>query len=151
MADITRWNPFFRFMRNVFDDDRGLPAHPYHHHHHHVFLRDDIDFAPSLDLKQDEKGVEITVDLPGMEKKDVEISVEDGMLVISGEKEETKREELEGYIHAERSYGRFERSVHLPEGVEEDKLKAELKNGVLKLTAPVRSVAKPAGKKVAIT
>ena len=145
MADLIRWRPFHSLMRDFFND-----ISPTFHNHHHIHQRDDIDFVPSLDLRQDEKGIEVTVDIPGMEKKNIDMFVEDDILVIRGEKEENKRGEAEGYIHTERSYGRFERRVYLPKGVEEDNLKAELKNGVLKLTAPVKTVSKPAGKKIAI-
>lgn len=83
------------------------------------------------------------VSLPGIEPKEVQISVKGNLLTISGERRaETKTKDAE-YFHEEFAYGEFERTVELPEGVNTEKLNAEYVNGVLEITAPVAAVALP--------
>jgi HSP20 family protein len=96
----------------------------------------EIELAPRMDMRDTKDGVEITVELPGMGKDDVKIAVEDDVLTISGEKRTEKETKEEDYRFSERTYGAFSRSVALPRGVDPDKIKASMKDGVLKLVAP---------------
>ncbi|MFA9200774.1 MAG: Hsp20/alpha crystallin family protein, partial [Cypionkella sp.] len=102
--------------------------------------------APALDLHADEKRVEITAELPGVREQDINITVENGMLTLSGEKRSERNDET-GY--SERSYGRFERSIALPSDVDEDRATADFRDGVLRVSIP-RSEAKSRGKRIAI-
>jgi HSP20 family protein len=88
---------------------------------------------PSLDIKETKDELVVTADLPGMEKKDIHVEVENGMLSISGERHEEKEGGEGEWRHSERSWGSFSRSVSLPAHVKEDKVKAEYKDGVLKI------------------
>jgi HSP20 family protein len=89
---------------------------------------------PNLELGETEKEVRITAELPGLEEKDVEITVEEGVLTLRGEKKSEVEDKDRGYT--ERSYGRFERRIGLPHGIERDEASATFKNGVLTVTLP---------------
>jgi HSP20 family protein len=91
---------------------------------------------PSVDLAETENEIEITAELPGLEEKDVEIHVADNVLTIKGEKKAEKEQTEKNYRMYERSYGSFLRRIELPNGVNADKIKASLANGVLKVTIP---------------
>ena len=100
-------------------------------------------WTPPLDLYEDKENFVIKTELPGVNKEDVSVSIQDGCLNISGErKSETKREDTEVH-HTERFFGRFQRTVTLPAAVASDKVKAQYKDGVLTITLPKTEEAKP--------
>ena len=89
---------------------------------------------PAINIKETEKDFEVEMAAPGLTKNDFKITLEDGVLTISSEKEEKTEEKEDGYFHKEFSYKSFERSLSLPETVDESKdVKAEYHDGVLKL------------------
>lgn len=96
---------------------------------------------PSMDISETDKAIEIMAELPGLEKKDVELNVADNLLTIRGEKKNEREEKNKDYHLVERSYGSFSRSVELPAGVKVEDISAEIANGVLTVT-----VQKPAPK-----
>jgi HSP20 family protein len=103
---------------------------------------------PSIDVTETDKEIEITAELPGLERKDVDISIEDDLLTIRGEKKvETKQEDQGGkdknYHVSERSYGMFYRVIQLPPGVDPSSIQAVMSKGVLKLTIPKPAKAEP--------
>jgi HSP20 family protein len=87
--------------------------------------------------------VVIRVDLPGVEPKDVEVTVSGDTLTIRGKRERTHEEQGRDYLHREVSYGSFERSITLPAGIDPDQIKAAYKDGVLELTAPAPKELSP--------
>jgi len=91
---------------------------------------------PSTDLTETDKEIEITAELPGLEEKDVQISLADNRLTIRGEKKAEKEQSDKNYRMIERSYGSFERTVELPEGVNPDDVKATIAKGVLTVKVP---------------
>jgi HSP20 family protein len=91
---------------------------------------------PSMDISETDKVIEITAELPGLEKKDVELNIADNLLTIRGEKKNEREEKNKDYHLVERSYGSFSRSVELPAGVKFEDITAEIANGVLKVTVP---------------
>lgn len=97
--------------------------------------------SPRMDLREVEGGIELTAELPGLEDKDVRIEFQDDVLTISGEKKTASESREDGMRMLERRYGAFSRSVRLPAGVQADKIKASLKQGVLTVTAPVDAAA----------
>jgi HSP20 family protein len=102
---------------------------------------------PSMDVTESDKEIEIAAELPGLERKDVDISIEDNVLTIRGEKKierEEKDEKNKNYRLAERSYGVFYRVLELPNGIDPSKVQATMSNGVLKIKIPkpARSEAK---------
>jgi HSP20 family protein len=93
-------------------------------------------FSPSMEVAETPEALEITTELPGIDEKDLEINVADGVLTIRGEKKEEKKEEQKTYRLIERSYGSFERALALPRTVDVNAVKANMSNGVLKITIP---------------
>jgi len=102
---------------------------------------------PAVDIVESEKAYEITADLPGMDEKNIEVKVTDGVLTMKGEKREEKEEKQKDYYLQERSFGSFQRSFELPESVDLDKIEASFKKGVLIVKLPKKAeVQKPAKK-----
>lgn len=106
--------------------------------------------APRVDVSEDDNAYEITAEMPGVEEKDIDITLKENRLILRGEKKVEREEKKKDYHMTERSYGSFERSFHLPEDVDADKIKAEFSKGVLTLTLPKSPTAKAKERKVAI-
>ena len=94
-----------------------------------------------VDIREDENQIVIKADVPGMEQKDINVNIDNGQLTISGERKSETRDENAHRI--ERSYGRFSRSFSLPSAVDEGKISAAYKDGVLTVTLPKAESAKP--------
>jgi HSP20 family protein len=94
------------------------------------------EWLPSLDLSETKNEFVVKAEVPGMTSKDIDISLTEGVLSIRGEKKQEKEEKEENYHFVERSYGSFRRSIRLPGGVQNEKIKASYKDGVLKVTLP---------------
>lgn len=94
-------------------------------------------WRPVIEVKQKEGKLMVTAELPGISKDNVKVNVVDGMLTLEGERKQEKEEKREGYVHSERSYGRFVRSIALPEGAKAEQAVAEFKDGMLEVTIPV--------------
>lgn len=113
-------------------------------------LREESTFgfaAPVVDIAEDETAYRISAELPGLEAKDVEISISGDTLVLRGEKREEKEQKDKNYYMSERAYGSFRRSFTLPDGVDRDKIAADLAKGVLTITLPkTKEAQKPARK-----
>jgi HSP20 family protein len=105
---------------------------------------------PAIDVVEKEKEYQIAAELPGLDEKDVEISVADDVLTISGEKKEEKEETADNYYLSERRYGSFQRSFQLPAGVDSDKIAATFQKGVLTVTVPKAPEAQHKTKKIAV-
>ncbi|MCF8120538.1 MAG: Hsp20/alpha crystallin family protein [Deltaproteobacteria bacterium] len=131
-APVTRREdvPTFRSaMDTLFDRFfRELPAEPWA----------EGTWMPSMDVSETDGNIQVKVDLPGMESKDIDVSVSGDLLTIRGEKEEKREEgEEEGQYYCQERYaGEFQRSIRLPEEVQSEKVDAEFKNGVLNITLP---------------
>ena len=94
-------------------------------------------FQPRVDIREANDHFLISADLPGVDKDDVKIEVKDRVLTLSGERHYEHKEEREGKLHrVERSYGKFQRSFHLPENIDEEQIKASYENGVLEVLIP---------------
>jgi HSP20 family protein len=96
--------------------------------------------VPSVDMAETEKEIEITAELPGLEEKDVQLSVVENRLTIHGEKKLEKEESNKDYRFVERSYGSFSRTLDLPPGVDPDGIRATIAKGVLKVVVPKPAV-----------
>jgi len=92
--------------------------------------------APAVDISEDENCYKIEAELPGLSEQDIDISISGDMLVLKGEKRHEHEEKGKSHYLSERSYGTFERSFVLPEGVDRDKVDAQFSKGVLKITLP---------------
>lgn len=94
-------------------------------------------FVPPIEVEQRSDAVVVRTDLPGIEPDQINVSVSEGVLNISGERTQEEREEGEGFVRSERRYGSFYRAVPLPDGADEDKVSASFDNGVLVVTVPL--------------
>ena len=144
--ELTTWKPFggltpFRdFERTTKEMDRFWDS----------FLEgtlrkrgeDGTEWFPSLDVSETKNELMVKAEVPGMDPKDIDISLSDGMLTIKGEKKREKEEKEADYHLVERSYGAFVRSVQLPKEVQGNKISASYKDGILKITLPKSEEAK---------
>ena len=106
------------------------------------------DWTPAVDIKETDAGFIIIADIPGVDPKDIEIHMENGVLTIKGERETEKKEEHEGFKRVERSHGTFYRRFSLPDTANADKINAKSKNGVLEVTIPKHDKVQP--RKIAV-
>src|SRR5256885_1114590 len=106
-------------------------------------LRESFGWTPLADITEDEKEYLIKAELPEIKKEDVKVTVENGVLTISGERKFEKEEKNKKYHRVERGYGTFMRSFTLPDDADANKIKAEFKNGLLKVHLPKSEHAKP--------
>ena len=115
------WDVFDRFF-----DDLRLPR----------LWKEDQAWMPVFDMSETDKELIVKVEVPGMDNKDISLSLANGCLTISGEKKHQEKEEKENYHRTERRYGAFCRNIVLPVDVDPDKVDATYKDGVLKITLP---------------
>jgi HSP20 family protein len=129
---VTRWNPFEDLAsfspRDLFGRDfLG-------------WLRPDgevaFEWRPRADLTESENEIMVHAELPGVDPKDIEVTVEAGMLSIRGEKRGEKKEEQKGRMYNERFFGSFERRLTLPAEIDDSKIEAKVKDGVLRSVCP---------------
>ena len=106
------------------------------------------DWTPAVDIKESDNAFTIVADIPGVDPKDIEVHMENGILTIKGERESEKKEEKEGYKRVERSYGSFYRRFSMPDTANADKIAAKSKNGVLEITIPKNDKVQP--RKIAV-
>jgi HSP20 family protein len=106
--------------------------------------------APAVDITEDDKAYKIAAELPGMSEKDIEVSLSGDMLVLKGEKRQEREEKEKNRYLSERSYGSFQRSFALPEGIDRDKITAEFSKGVLTLTLPKTPEVQKQQKKIEV-
>ncbi len=102
------------------------------------------EWYPKVDIEEDEKAYHVKAEIPGLNEKDLDVTIEKDLLTIAGEKkEETEERNGKKVVLRERRYGSFTRSWRLPEGIKSDEVKAEFKNGVLTIEMPKSEEAKP--------
>lgn len=97
-------------------------------------------WIPAIEVKEKEGKFFVTAELPGVKKEEVKVHIDGDTLVVEGERKQEKEEKREGYYHSERSYGKFYRSIPLPEGAKTDLTAAQFNNGVLEVTVPIPEV-----------
>jgi HSP20 family protein len=105
---------------------------------------------PAVDFVEKDNAYEVTAELPGLDEKNIEVKVVNGGLTIKGEKQEEKEEKKKDYYLHERHFGSFERHFRVPEGVDADKIEANFKKGVLKVTLPKKPEMQKPEKKIEI-
>jgi HSP20 family protein len=149
-----QWQPFERFRREMdrlFDDFssgfwRGSLFDTAPSRRAEATFRT----MPAVDVSETDKAYEITAELPGLDEKNIEVKLANGVLSIKGEKQEEKEEKEKDYYRRERSFGSFERSFQVPDDVEEDKIAASFKNGILSVTLPKSAEAQKQAKKIEV-
>jgi len=134
---LVKWKPahsLFNFNENMFDDFFRTNWQNERRH---------SNWMPAVDIEEDDNGYKFFVELPGMEKEDVNITLHQDILTIKGEKKFEKNDDSKNYHCYERRYGKFERSFRLNSDVLVDKIDANFKNGVLTVTLPKAEISKP--------
>ncbi len=143
------WQSFRNDMDHLFDrfgNGFGLPAFP------RMFdIEPNLAYAtPAVDVAETDNAFTVTAELPGMDEKDVDVSVTGDLLVLKGEKRQEKEEKNKNYYLSERSYGQFQRSFTLPSGVDRDKISAQFAKGILTVTLPKSAEAQKQQKKIEV-
>ena len=100
-------------------------------------------YLPALDIYEDEDKIVIEADIPGVKKEDIKISVEDNILTIKAEKKKEEKAEEKDVVYEEIAYGLYAREIDLPHTVDTEKIEAEYKDGVLKISLPKKEEVKP--------
>jgi HSP20 family protein len=106
--------------------------------------------APNIDIRENDKEIILEAELPGIDEKDIEILVRDGVLSLKGEKKSEREDKKDNFHLVERSYGSFERSFRLPDSADEAQIKANFNKGVLRVVVPKRAEAVKSEKKIPI-
>ena len=144
---LIKWTPK-NYMHNFFDDVESMISG--------AFLQPDDagnksrPFTPFVNVNEGEKEYSISIDLPGVEKKDVEVNVGDGKLTVIAERKNNHDANSDDYIWQESVHGTLQRSFDLSNAVKEDDIKARFKNGVLNITIPKIEEMQPSVKKIAV-
>ncbi|MFO7937761.1 MAG: Hsp20/alpha crystallin family protein [Kiritimatiellia bacterium] len=150
-ARRAEWEPFRGFqseMNRLFDDFFGdFPLEP----GWYGGADQAVAFSPEVDLSETDKDIIVKVELPGMDKKDVSVELDDDVIVISGEKKEEHEDKNRRWHVREQSFGTFRRQIPLPSAVKDEKAKAAFRNGILTVTVPKDKEAEPQRKMIDIT
>jgi len=154
----TEFRPFVNLRREIdrlFDDfawgSWRLPS-PRSLFDVEPFWRGEMSWGkiPAVDFVDTEKAYEVTAELPGMDEKNVEVKLANGVLTIKGEKKEEKEEKKKDFHLSERRYGSFQRSFTVPDGVDSEKIEATFKDGVLTVSLPKTPQAQKKETQIAI-
>jgi len=144
---ITRWDPF-RNLSTLQDQVNRLFETNFPARSDNSAL---TTWAPPVDIYETENELVIKADLPEMNEKDLDVRVENNMLTLRGERKFEEKVKEDNYLRIERTYGSFSRSFSLPNTVNTEAIKAEYKNGVLRVELPKRAESKPKQVKVNVT
>ncbi|MDP2715469.1 Hsp20/alpha crystallin family protein [Rheinheimera sp.] len=133
-SPLAQWDPFNQFgnlydkFNALFNGQNGLPA--------------EVQWTPAMDIVENEHEILVRMDTPGMERKDLKVELNEGLLVISGERKYEHKDEKDSYYRLERGYGSFMRNFRLPDYIDQGHIRAECKDGLLQV-----HLAKIPGKK----
>ena len=145
---LVKWTPK-RDMMNIFD---GV-EHMMHQVFSNSFDNEGSKYAysPLMNVSEIESDYIVMMDLPGVEKKDVEVNLSDGILTVSGERKTSKKCDINNLIWHETTYGTFSRSFEFASDIAADKIKVKFKDGVLNISIPKAEKVMPAMKKIAVS
>ncbi len=137
MNNLTKRDlrPFTGLIENFFEDPVFAP-------NLRAFRGSEQTFVPAVDLAQTDEGYLVTADLPGLDKKDIHLSIENNTLTLSGERAFERKEDGPQFDRIERAYGKFSRTFQLPSNVDNSRVKASFENGVLSIEVPKAEEAK---------
>jgi HSP20 family protein len=147
-------NPFLslhRSMNELFEDFFKDFEDAFHGSPWNAIVRSAGIATPRVDVSETDAEVTVTADLPGLEEKDIAVTLDNDVLTIRGSRKDEREEKKKNYHLMERAYGEYQRSILVPGSVDKDKVKASFKNGVLKIALPKRPEAKTATKKIDIS
>ena len=147
---LVRWKPVHGITRGYNDFSRELNRFFGNFHGEDGESSGKCSYCPSLDISETKDDISVNVELPGVSSKDVNITLEDDVLTIKGEKKFEEEDNDKNYYRAERSYGTFQRSFTLPTEVKKDKIKADFKDGILSISIPKAEKVKPKKIEIAV-
>ncbi|MGM0441266.1 MAG: Hsp20/alpha crystallin family protein [Elusimicrobiota bacterium] len=145
MADLTNWDPFRRLRRqgslwdSFFDTDIS-----------DLVNMEEGNRPPAVDIYEEDNNIVAEADMPGLDKEDIDISLDDDILTIQGSRKEEEKKEEEDCYFSERNYMSFARSIRLPSAVDESEAEASYEKGVLKVTLPKKKIEAKKQKKIDI-
>src|SRR6476646_5831187 len=148
MTVITRWDPFREFstlqdrMTRLFRESYGPEGREE--------TLNNTSFAPPVDVYEDEHSVNLKIEVPGVDEKDIDVRIENNVLTVHGERKFEKEEKQENFRRVERQYGSFTRSFSLPQTVDSENVSANYDKGMLKISLPKKAEAKPKQIKVTV-
>jgi len=148
MTVITRWDPFREFstlqdrMNRLFRDSYGPEGREEN--------LNNTSFAPPVDVYEDEHSVNLKIEVPGVDEKDIDVRIENNVLTVHGERKFEREEKQENFRRVERQYGSFTRTFTLPTTVDAEKVSASYDKGILKIALPKNAEAKPKQIKVSV-
>ena len=145
---LVKWIPK-RNMFNIFDEVEQMMPQAFDHSLENGSSR--LSYSPLMNVSETESDYLVIMDLPGVEKKDIEVNLSNGTLTVSGERKISKKSDENNRIWHETTYGKFSRSFELTSEILEDKIKGKFKDGVLKVTIPKAEEVKCAVKKIAVS
>ncbi len=140
---LRSWDPFEELasFRRIFDEPFGMLTQGFGG-------LGSQEWMPRVDVAENKDGLTVKVDLPGVKQEDINISIEDQVLTVKGERKQETQNTEGGFTRTERAYGTFQRMMVLPTTVDADKVKATYRDGVLEITLPTKEEAKPKAIKV---
>ncbi len=127
---LRSWNNYDRIFRDFYNENYEVDSNSNH-------------WSPSTDIREDDNKYTVTADLPGVDKKNVSINVKDNVLTLTGERTLEKKDEGSNFHRRERMYGSFKRSFRLSDMINEEKINAKFKNGILVIELPKAEEVKP--------
>ena len=140
---LAGWDPFrefstlqdrmHRLFQDAFGDDFGFGTQE----------TGATEFTPAADVYEDDSNLELRVEIPGVNERDFDISIQDSVLTVKGERKQEKNEKSENFLRQERPYGKFSRSFTLPSSVDPERVNADYVNGVLHIRLAKRAEARP--------
>jgi HSP20 family protein len=142
MNTLITWNPLREMEEAQIRFNRFLGGFPNRIGSGEAHSLAVADWSPEVDISEDDHGYLLKADLPEMKKADVRVTVEDGMLSVSGERKSEKEDQKTKFHRIERSFGNFRRSFTLPEDADSTKVTAEFHDGVLKVHLPTTPIAR---------
>lgn len=157
-SGLQLWRPFESLRREVdrlFEDfgrDFWRPAFGRPLIDIEPFMRREMPWmsAPAVDIAEKEAAYEVTAEIPGMDEKDIEVTVADNALTVKGQKQEDKEEKKKDYHLRERRFGSFERRFRLPDDVDTERIEASFAKGVLRVTLPKKAGTRKSGKQIKV-
>ena len=152
-SNFYAFDTFRREMDRMFDrltDNFGFPSLADFPTSEHFWPRLTNVSAPTVDMNADEKAYHVTAELPGVEDKDVEVSVGDDYLYIQAEKRQAREDKTKNYFVSERNYGVFQRTFALPNDIDRNAIDAKFARGVLTITLPKSAKAQASTKKIEV-
>jgi HSP20 family protein len=143
----NKWDPFSELEKFHEEFNRAFDFSPARWGRMNLL---DSELSPAVDIYDSKDAVLVRANIPGMKKDEIEVSIEQGTLLIKGEKKGEEKFEDKKTVREERFYGSFTRAISLPQGIDHEKVKATYENGVLELSFPKKEEAKPKQIKVQV-